>query len=142
MVDGTQHTRRASGYHHRLARADVLPLLPTGGEGWGEEATFIECPSPRPSPHSCLARRGRRFLVVVPRCDRRPSTLNSSRLLADDNSPASMRSSISGSGIANPRWLPTLPVQYENFAEFDLARLDSGVRHDPLVGCSRASGEL
>src|SRR5437867_12777775 len=68
MVDGTQHTRRASGYHHRLAGAHVLPLLPTGGEGWGEEATFIECPSPRPSPDSCLAGRGRKFLVVVVRC--------------------------------------------------------------------------
>src|SRR6266699_1834663 len=56
----------ASGYHHRLAGAAVLPLLPTGGEGWGEEATFIECPS----PHSCLAGRGRKSLVVVSRCTR------------------------------------------------------------------------
>src|SRR5438093_125811 len=47
-------------FHHRLAGADVLPLLPTGGEGRGEEATFIECLSPRPSPHSCLAGRGRK----------------------------------------------------------------------------------
>ena len=51
----------ASGYHHRLAGADVLPLLPTGGEGWGEESTFMEYPSPHPSPHSCLAGRGRNF---------------------------------------------------------------------------------
>src|SRR5881396_321028 len=35
----------------------TLPLLPSGVEGWGEEATFIECPS----PHSCLAGRGRNF---------------------------------------------------------------------------------
>src|SRR5213596_363767 len=54
--------------HHRLAGAHVLPLLPTGGEGWGEEATFIDCPSARPSPHSCLAGRGRKFLLVVSRC--------------------------------------------------------------------------
>src|SRR5947209_2283087 len=38
-----------------------------GGEGRGEEANFIECPSPRPSPHSFLAGRGRKFLVVVSR---------------------------------------------------------------------------
>src|SRR6266576_698209 len=54
-------------FHHPLAGADVLPLLPTGGEGWGEEATFVECPSPHPSPRSCLAGRGRKFLVVVSR---------------------------------------------------------------------------
>src|SRR5438034_11799545 len=30
----------ASGRHHRLAGTDFLPLLPTGGEGRGEEATF------------------------------------------------------------------------------------------------------
>src|SRR5438093_11872735 len=59
----------ASGYHdHHLAGADVHPLLPKGGEGRGEEATFIECPSPRPSPHSCLTGRGREFLVVESRC--------------------------------------------------------------------------
>jgi len=52
-------------FHHHLAGADVLPLLPTGGEGWGEEATFIERPSPHPSPRSCLAGRGRKFLMVV-----------------------------------------------------------------------------
>src|SRR5216117_2689338 len=39
---------------------------PKGGEGWGEEATLIECPSPR----SCLAGRGRKFLVVVSKCTR------------------------------------------------------------------------
>ncbi len=33
------------------------------GEGWGEEATFIEFPS----PHSFLAGRGRRFLMPVSR---------------------------------------------------------------------------
>src|SRR5688572_16210086 len=31
----------ASGYHDRMAGADVLPLFPTGGEGWGEEGTCI-----------------------------------------------------------------------------------------------------
>jgi hypothetical protein len=41
-----------------------------GGEGWGEEANFIECPSPRPSPRSFLAGRGRRFLVVASGCAR------------------------------------------------------------------------
>ncbi len=40
---------------------------PTGGEGWGEEADFIDYPSPR----SFLAGRGRKFLVVVSRCARR-----------------------------------------------------------------------
>src|SRR5436190_12514334 len=34
---------------------------PKGGEGGGEEATIIECPSPQPSPHSFLAGRGRKF---------------------------------------------------------------------------------
>jgi len=34
----------ASGHHHHLAGPEVLPLLPTGGEGWGKEATLIECP--------------------------------------------------------------------------------------------------
>src|SRR6266511_182082 len=41
-----------------------------GGEGWGEESKSIECPSPRPSRHSFLAVRGRKFLVVG-RCARR-----------------------------------------------------------------------
>src|SRR6266498_1762287 len=36
--------QRASGYHHRLAETDVLPLLPTKGEGGGEEGQF------RPTP--------------------------------------------------------------------------------------------
>src|SRR6266705_1806048 len=42
----------------------------TGGEGWREETNFIECRSPRPSPRSFLAGRGRRFLVVASRCAR------------------------------------------------------------------------
>ena len=51
--------------------AEVFSLSSrTGGEGWGEEVNFIECPSPRPSPHSFLAGRGRRFLVVASRCAR------------------------------------------------------------------------
>ena len=41
---------------------------PQEEKGRGEEATFIECPSPRPSPHSCLTGRGREFLVVESRC--------------------------------------------------------------------------
>src|ERR1041385_8848004 len=41
-----------------------------GGEGRGEEANSIECPSPRPSPRSFLAGRGRKILVVVSRCAR------------------------------------------------------------------------
>src|SRR5262245_59324344 len=45
---------------------DVYSLSsPTGGEGRGEEAESIECPSPRPFPHSFLAGRGSRFLVIV-----------------------------------------------------------------------------
>ncbi len=51
-----------------------------GGEGWEEEANFIGCPSPRPSAHSYLARRGSKFLVALTRCaiptgqsNRRPS---------------------------------------------------------------------
>src|SRR5438477_12328271 len=43
---------------------------PKGGEGGGEEATIIECPSPQPSPHSFVAGRGRKFRVVVSRCAR------------------------------------------------------------------------
>src|SRR5947207_15921321 len=61
---GSSHGWGASGYQHCLAGTGVLPLLPTGGEGRGDEAIFIECPS----PHSCLAGRGRKFLVVVTRC--------------------------------------------------------------------------
>ena len=38
---------------------------PQEEKGRGEEATFIECPSPRPSPHSCLAGRGRRSLFFA-----------------------------------------------------------------------------
>jgi len=41
---------------------------PKGGEGRGEEANLLECPSPRPSPRSFLAGRGRKFLVVISRC--------------------------------------------------------------------------
>src|SRR5207248_861014 len=49
--------------------AEVFSLSsPKGGEGGGEEVTIIECPSPQPSPHSFLAGRGRKFLVVVSRC--------------------------------------------------------------------------
>src|SRR6266704_5195406 len=55
-----------------LRLAEVFSLSsPKGGEGGGEEATVIECPSPQPSPHSFLAGRGRKFLVVVWRCARR-----------------------------------------------------------------------
>src|SRR5881628_3812389 len=46
-----------------LRLAEVFSLSsPKGGEGGGEEATIIECPSPQPSPHSFLAGRGRKFL--------------------------------------------------------------------------------
>src|SRR6266404_7317483 len=47
---------------------------PKVGEGRGAEANLIECP-PRPSPHSFLAGRGRKLLVVVSRCARRHSML-------------------------------------------------------------------
>ena len=48
-----------------IREEDVYSLSSlTGGEGWGEEADFIEYPSPR----SFLAGRGREFLVVVSRC--------------------------------------------------------------------------
>src|SRR5437773_6886997 len=41
-------------------RRRCSPSPPHRRKGWGEEATFIECPSPRPSPHSCLAGRERK----------------------------------------------------------------------------------
>ena len=70
----TQRTssRRSSGAHLdtttiRLEEAFSLSCR-RGGEGGGEDATIIECPSPQPSPHSFLAGRGRKFLVVVSRC--------------------------------------------------------------------------
>src|SRR5882724_3863886 len=53
---------------HRILIQPLFSLSsPKGGEGGGEEATIIECPSPQPSPHSFLAGRGRKFLVVVSR---------------------------------------------------------------------------
>ena len=53
--------RRGAGYPHRLAEADVPPLLPTGGEGWGEEATFIEFPLPVPLPTHASRGEGETF---------------------------------------------------------------------------------
>lgn len=45
----------------------LLPLLPKGGEGWGEEARFISSPSPRPSPLSFLGGEGgARGCLVAP----------------------------------------------------------------------------
>ena len=71
----TQRTtsRRSSGAHLdtttiRLEEAFSLSCR-RGGEG-EEDATIIECPSPQPSPHSFLAGRGRKFLVVLSRCAR------------------------------------------------------------------------
>src|SRR5206468_8690776 len=58
-----------------------------GGEGRGEEANSIECPSPRPSPHSFLAGRGRDFLMVVSRCDP-PATGRISALPPERRPPA------------------------------------------------------
>src|SRR5206468_3822774 len=60
-----------------------------GGEGRGEEVISVEFPSPpssaavllrrtgRPSPHSFLAGRGRRFLMVAARCARLVEELKS-----------------------------------------------------------------
>src|SRR5439155_12889914 len=69
----TQRTssRRSSGAHLdtttiRLEEAFSLSCR-RGGEGGGEDATIIECPSPQPSPDSFLAGRGRKFLVVLSR---------------------------------------------------------------------------
>ena len=71
----TQRTtsRRSSRAHLdtttiRLEEAFSLSCR-RGGEG-EEDATIIECPSPQPSPHSFLAGRGRKSLLVVSRCDR------------------------------------------------------------------------
>src|SRR5206468_11377387 len=49
--------------HHRPVGGDLLPLLPHM-RGGVEDATFIECPS----PHSFLAGRGRKILVLAARC--------------------------------------------------------------------------
>src|ERR1051325_7393980 len=46
------------------AEGVASPSSPAGGEGWGEEADFIGCPSPRPF----LAGRGSRYLVVASKC--------------------------------------------------------------------------
>jgi hypothetical protein len=35
---------------------------PKGGEGRGEEARLLNCPSPQPSPRSFLTGRGRKIL--------------------------------------------------------------------------------
>src|SRR5207248_1164428 len=45
------------------------PSPPQRRRGRGRGGHYvIECPSPQPSPHSFLAGRGRKFLVVVSRC--------------------------------------------------------------------------
>src|SRR6266516_1352821 len=69
----------ASRYYRHPAGGGLLPLLPQRRRGRGRGGHyFIECFSPQPSPHSFLAGRGRKFLVVVSmRPARHATNLNS-----------------------------------------------------------------
>src|SRR5206468_12217201 len=93
LSDATPKSARIQGTDVRTGRApldtatchaeEVFCLSSLkAGEGRGEEADSIECPSPpssvagllrrtgRAPPQSFLAGRGRKFLVVVSRCGR------------------------------------------------------------------------